>query len=388
MYKNPLLTFIVITIAMMTACSTDVEMLENKSELPYTCEVAFPSPIKDVDTIYTSLYRVVKHKIYAMTVDYTTDNVGKGCFTYGKPSFVKNNNDLKSFEVQIGDYIGIGVSCSYKDFVHKYLYDINRGHGADSIRMQQRTFKHGGTKFYDKIGIEVHTIDTLKDKNAYSTFVTSLTEPLYYLRSPMYSIGKDEKKDVVLKSEKRSMKVNLSFLIKKNLKEELFKITKIEADLAGIPNKMELISGHIDYNDTYKVMIPITYGGDTFTKKELTCKGSVEVLSIVAPRNTQMKTGPGILQLRIFLENQQGTQRIIYSKINLYNTIKKNNFISFTEDQAYTVNNVKTANIALSDTPLKLSGTKIEQDLDNVVGIDVWQNIDTEVIIKMDQEYE
>ena len=207
-------------------------------------------------------------------------------------------------------------------------------------------------------------------------------QPFISYKDPIF---KDQQHDVSLYTGKEAnicatmlpvtQKITVNFKIKL---EGNLQVTKIMAELSGVVSRIELLNNALDKNRTGRIIflpeLKETQGN------VLTYQGTFEALGLVGNKSQQNVTGPGIVQLAIYV-TAEGKNKIFHAGINLKNSINNSGLTK-------TVKDGNTEYIVAANSEGELN---IEQELtinaqkiiewEEKEGFDVWfdsQNIDLE----------
>lgn len=367
-------------------CSCTNEEMEN-AKAPYMGEIRFSVTGTPVDSLYIIAERVVDYTSYAMAHDI---NRGNGRFIYNRPSTVSNkkNRRLSAYPVKIGCYVVSGINCSYKDFGYSYMDEIMSGAGTSRLLLEQRTYSLADAEIISRLPKgSIVTPDKWNDHNPYSNYVTPLSKDVVQASSELYDVGRDEAVDIAVAAESKSLNLTIQFTITKDMSDTPFRVTMVETELAGIPNTLEIYSGLIDYGRTYKVFYPTSpVTPDTYDATEVRCSGTLRALSLVTPKSASMSNGPGILQIMVHVETQDGKRKVLSGKINLYNTITREEITEVTDNDM--LRNLKTEATLSIEADCLLSSSAITGDITQVTGIDAWQGTGEEIVVESDNPEE
>lgn len=209
------------------------------------------------------------------------------------------------------------------------------------------------------------------------------------------SIRADEEKEVHLYPRRITQNITFSFPI---YTDEKVVIDSIRAEISGIPGKMNLYSGAIVTDTTYKMLFGIDVDenitqkaiiqikeGDSSVDKvftQLECMGTVSVMGLISNKDPNYRTGAGILLLCIYAHttNDEGEIKIKtqYAKINLYNTIRRANLLIRNELGEIVHNpgiydgRERRDTLRIDDSRLILTRELILETSDTDVSVDTW----------------
>ena len=157
-----------------------------------------------------------------------------------------------------------------------------------------------------------------KDYNAYSDFISSEGVPVFYARVDHVSVplAKEGTGQVVVDFTPEPLTQDVSFVFHIEKTADVV-VDSLTAEISGIPSTMELTTGLILAQKTYKLLFRPTYAAlpsaaDSASAEALRCEASVNIPGIVRSHTEDMVTGPGILQIAIYTHydyEEEGTQR-------------------------------------------------------------------------------
>ena len=371
--------------AALTASCTDEELGTDRGN--YMGSIEYSIPQGTADSLYLVCDRIVHFTTYSMAVKSIDGGTGKGRFIYNSPLSGKNNRNLTQYLVRTGPYSVGGVGCSYKDFSGEYIDTIRHGYGSTELTMSQRMYKLSDETLRKALANKKITLSGWTDYNGYTErYVQPLSKPLYRASSEMLYVEKDQVTIMPLILEKRSLTLTINFTIEKDLNAEPFVVQKVETELSGVPFQMELHSGVIPTDSTCKVFYPTKLTkADQYDASKVGCTGTVEIMSLAAPRSPSLTNGPGILQLLIYVKTQSGETRVLHGIVNLHNAIRRASLADYSEDGLYMTYKAREANITIT-TPCRITAESMTADIIGVSGIEAWQPCGSMIIIESDSQ--
>lgn len=371
-------------VGVLASC-TDEEVMTDKG--PYTGSIEYVIPHGKADSLYIVCDRIVHLTTYSMAVKSVDGGAGNGRFIYNSPLRGKSNRNLTQYPVRIGPYSVGGVGCSYKDFNGEYIDTIRHGYGSTELTMSMRMYKLSDETLRKALAKKKITLSGWTDYNGYTErYVQPLSKPLYRASSEMLYVEKDQVTIMPLKLEKRSLTLTINFTIEKDLNAEPFIVQKVETELSGVPFQMELHSGVIPTDSTCKVFYPTKLTkADQYDATKLGCTGTVEIMSLAAPRSPSLTNGPGIMQLLIYVKTQSGETRVLHGIVNLHNAIRHASLADYSEDGLNMTHKVTEATITIT-TPCRITAESMSADIMGVSGIEAWQPCGSMIVIESDSQ--
>ena len=210
-----------------------------------------------------------------------------------------------------------------------------------------------------------------KDYNAYSDFISSEGVPVFYARVDHVSVplAKEGTGQVVVDFTPEPLTQDVSFVFHIEKTADVV-VDSLTAEISGIPSTMELTTGLILAQKTYKLLFRPTYAA--LPSAAWRCEASVNIPGIVRSHTEDMVTGPGILQIAIYTHydyEEEGTQRkaakVFHAGINLYHTLKERKSLQWDEEE----NGSITVEIG---SPLNIDKDGILNGGSTSTGLDQW----------------
>lgn len=170
------------------------------------------------------------------------------------------------------------------------------------------------------------------DYNPYSQYISSFGMPIYYAYANHVNVPVPEEGTGVVRvdftPEPATQRITFRFDIEKTAD---LVVDSLVAEISGIPSTIDLTSGVITADKTYKMLFQPEYPelpsyADSLTAGRLECEGDVDVTSIMRGYNDEMITGPGILQVGIYArtltDDGQKVYKLFRAGINLFHTLE------------------------------------------------------------------
>lgn len=207
-------------------------------------------------------------------------------------------------------------------------------------------------------------------------------QPFIAYKGPIF---KDQQHDISLYTDTEAnissvllpitQKVSIDFKIKL---EGDVRVTKIIAELSGVVSRVELFNNALDAERTGRI---IFFPELKSTQSDiLIYHGAFETLGVIGSKSQKNVTGPGIVQLAIYVE-AEGKNKIFHGGINLKNAINEAGLTKTVKDgnTEYIVA-AKPEGVLKVEKELVINAQKIIE-WEEEEGFDVWfdsQNIDVE----------
>ncbi|MDE7378364.1 MAG: DUF5119 domain-containing protein [Paraprevotella sp.] len=212
-----------------------------------------------------------------------------------------------------------------------------------------------------------------KDYNLYADFVESENMPIFYTVQNGVNVNLNERVVVNFTPRPVTQKVTVKFIIDK---EKGVRIDSLLADMSGIPSGMQLATGYLETDRTYKMLFKPTCGKNNENATIVNCTGVLNVTGIVRSHDASLITGPGIMQLVIYTsatdpDTKLRKRKVIQCIINLRNTLTKANLIRWAADDEHIIQTKKTGTLDIRSI-LKIEKGMVVEDSDNETGLDRW----------------
>ncbi len=280
-----------------------------------------------------------------------------------------------------GDYHFISYNYFHEDDTYEYLgltsEEISEKVLNDRLLIKYKSYPLSDDKV-DKHGM------SWKDYNPYSTYITGAT-PVYYYSSGVEKI--DDQKDNIIKITPNRLTQDIE--IHFSIERDSVMIEKMMAEVSGVPESMNLITGVVDPSHTLKVLfLPQEESADGETSQSngegqsswhgvTNYVGKISVMGLLRSDDPTFTTGAGIMQLAIFTytEDKLGRKvsKLFNVGINLYNTIGEYGKIIYQQKETV---------ILEIDNILKIDKNQVLETVDGDRNLDNWiiyKNIDLDV---------
>lgn len=214
----------------------------------------------------------------------------------------------------------------------------------------------------------------MADFNPYSSFISPAEGTLEY-DFKRVSV-KDSSMVMVFTPVPLTQK--LTFRVKVNLGEGV-NVTSLRAAVSGVPSKVRIMSGMVR-NDaeipTHRIYVPMKNEGNPGVYE-----GTVEVLGLFPPVSPTHTSGPGIFQVEVKANVNEGGRRydrVFYAGINLKKSIEDASLMEAADDRSgyrirrnAAVIEVPAVLEVLSDSVVSGEGEGVEQWFENDADIEV-----------------
>lgn len=264
----------------------------------------------------------------------------------GTYRFLAFNCDTKAFDID-----------GLKEFQENPDYDI------ENLYLKYRTVPKA-----DKDGALAW-----KDYNLYSDFVESDNAPIFYAVEEKVEAKLNERVVVTFRPNQITQRITVNFTINK---EKGVRIDSLLADMSGIPSGIQMATGYLITDKTYKVLFKPTCSDNNENATTVSCTGALNVTSIVRSHDASLITGPGIMQLAVYTstidpETHVRKKKLLQCIINLRNTLTQAQLIRWSDDNEHIIQNKKIGTINIQNV-LRIERDAILEDSDSDTGLDRW----------------
>ncbi len=219
------------------------------------------------------------------------------------------------------------------------------------------------------------------DYNPYSQYISSFGMKIYYAYANHVNVPVPEEGTGVVRvdftPEPATQRITFRFDIEKTAD---LVVDSLVAEISGIPSTIDLTSGVITADKTYKMLFQPEYPElpsytDSLTAGRLECEGDVDVTGIMRGYNDEMITGPGILQVGIYArtltDDGQKVYKLFRAGINLFHTLKDLKILEWDEEVQGYRQTCREAVISISST-LKVNKDGVVNEGTGSTGLDEW----------------
>jgi len=164
------------------------------------------------------------------------------------------------------------------------------------------------------------------------------------------------------------------------LADEDIYVDSIQAEISGVARSKQLLSGYLDTDVTAsgKVLFSpnlIVSGQDQHL---IHASSRVYGLGFLSPVYSDMKTGPGIINMAIYTRFREPSgvmkQRTIFAGINLFEVYRQHPLTQISEDGAHRIVSSMVDEIII-ETPIVIYGKDFVEDNNKENGVEIWQLI-------------
>lgn len=286
---------------------------------------------------------------------------------------------VKQFKVPVGDYKFIAFNMGAEEFDYSNVFEFfaNPDMLQSELSIAYRTYCRSDSGLHS-------VIPSWRDYNAYSNYVQTSSHAFYYDTLSTMKLSNSQNYNIQFSPKELTQCVDIYFDIAKVIDKQVFTVDSVFGEISGLPGSINLATGILNVEKTYKMMFPTDKIKDTETAKTVACHAEIHVSGIMRNRMRNIYFGPGIMQVVIYCsayspETGQRETKRIQGKINLYNTLTKTPSLRLNDDQ-------KSAK--MTTRTLKLSiGSKMEIDGEKILGAsdesrtDVWKDAKEETNI-------
>lgn len=286
------------------------------------------------------------------------------------------------FYVKNGDYHFISYNYFHEDDSYEYL-GLTSEEIAERVLNDRLVIKYKSYPLSDD-KVDKHGMNW-KDYNPYSTYITGST-PIYYFSSGVKTIDDKNENIIKITPHRLTQDIEIHFSIER----DSVMIEKMMAEVSGIPESMNLITGVVDPSHTLKVLfmpkeesdIQNDTQGNTAQGQSswyglTNYVGRMSVMGLLRSDDPTFTTGAGIMQLAIFTYTidklGRKVSKLFNVGINLYNTIGEYGKIIYQNKETVILN---IDNILKIDKDQVLETVDGDRNLDNWI---IYKNIDLDV---------
>lgn len=371
------------------SCTTDVELCRMGSH-PHSGGVsfsyAFDADEDATDSMFVIANRIVNRRLSAMVVSSAT---GDGKFLLGGTEASADTvaagdstaaAALSSFDLPVGDYRFMTFNLDTTELKYDDLYRfIARGDtdmGMDEIYVEYRSYDK------EEPGLR-ETLPDWQDYNPYSGYIQpNMRSVLLDTVAAPISVGRHL--SCHFRPVPKTQNIDLYFNIQKKEGAAPFIVDSVMGEISGLPYRIRLVTGDLDISKTYKMMFRMdcvdasgAHIDDTYSASSVRCHGNINVPGLVPGRSADVTTGPGIMQVIIYVhttnpaDSAETLVKKLQGKINLYNTLRDARLIDYTDDMSF-VRRTASHGVLNIKANLIIDGETIIENPDNDWGIDSW----------------
>lgn len=293
---------------------------------------------------------------------------------------IPEGGDQNSFRLPVGTYRFLTFNMDSTELIYddvKSFLDGNASIDMGNLCVEYRVYSK------DDPGLR-GTIPDWQDYNPYAGYIQPDMRPLC-VDTKDADISYGQRLDCRFAPKGMSQNVDVYFDINKKEGSTPFVIDSVMAEISGLPYRINLVNGDLDVSRTNKMMfrMEIVDGSgnaiaDDYGYMTARCHANIDVPGIIPGNSTEVNTGPGIMQVMIFVhavnpnDNSSILNKMIQGKINLYNTLRHARLTDYTDDMKRVH---RTSNHGVLDIQANLiiDGETIIENPDNDRGIDAWQ---------------
>ncbi len=357
------------------------------------------------DSMYVIAYRVVNRWKCSMVVDAQTGN-GHYLFNAytGKPIIPETDTPegggtsggedlppmaraagsegIDIFNIRTGDYKFAVFNMDEEEFIFEDVDEYITSDDPDK-HLQDLYVQY---KSLDRDDPNLHgVVKGWVDYNPYAKFIQPDVHPIYVDSLTTHYVHREGVRLCQFHPKRLTQDIDIYFNIKKINDGTPFKIDSVRAEMAGIPHRINLANGYFDITQTRKMMFSpkmstlegalIPDGENEYDFNTIRCHKMLSVPAIVHNNSENLVTGPGIMQVMIFLtaidENGEERHKKIQGKINLYNTLAAAELVKFSDDGLYATRTRQHTVLDIK-VDIEMNGSSIIENADNGSGLDIW----------------
>lgn len=357
------LTFILIAILFISACKMDVEYCDkshpHKGRVQFcfnwAAQYAIHPQYMDVKA-----QRVVMHNNYMFeTTTFATGNDSTRIIETPDSTdsliYVKSTDPTHHvLHLRAGEYTFLAYNGKREGF------NMSGDTISEPITDDLATV---GSEFIDFNDDDPHSqyLITANSKHLFSA-TANLNIPLDVSGDPIYT--------VTFTPRPLTQDVNINFNIKP--KESGIVVDKITCCISGVCRTMLISTREVFYDRTYKVLYEPTFSQDSKYMADFGVKGSIRVPGIVPNSSPGATTGPGILQVKVYIHFNDGNKiryKTLTGVVNLYNLLAEAPSLAKSE-QSNLAKQTKSEITLNIGSIMVITRSRIENDPD--INIDKW----------------
>lgn len=400
------LAVLCVVLALCGSCTTEADLCRAGGH-PHRAAVSYEFGWNGAESVPDSMIvlakRVINQRKCAMIVSAAT---GRGRFIYGAPddedvadslsSGIAEPADtsgasaggLREFSVPAGTYkfqtFNMDTAELVYDEVDSFLTDM-----SGTVLLQDIYAEY---KSYDKSDSRLRGVmANWQDYNPYARYIQPDIRPLFLDTTAVREVGYGHSVLCGFLPEPITQNIDIYFTVRKSQEEIPFAVDSVVAEISGIPARINLSNGYLDITRTNKMMfrtemtdaagLPVA---DTYGTDSVRCHAGIDVPCVVGNSRPDVSTGPGILQVVIYVHADSAAAggvltKKIQGKINLYNTLRNAGLTVITDDGRHALRNGSHGVLDIK-ADLVVDGKAIVESPDNNGGIDRWLSCDDIIV--------
>lgn len=297
------------------------------------------------------------------------------------------SEELPEFRLPVGTYRFLTFNMDSTEYIYTDVEKFLAG--SDSVAMGDLYIEY---RSYPKNDPDLRgTIPDWQDYNPYAGYIQPDLRPLFVATAGA-DLAHGQRWQCRFAPRVTSQLVDVYFDITKYEGGTPFIVDSVVAEISGLPYRVNLVNGNLDIRRTNKMMFRmglVDAGGnpqpDTYAATSATCHASISVPGIVPGSSTDVNTGPGIMQVMIFMHSEnpddpsEPLHKMVQGKINLFNTLREARLTDYTDDMRFVRRTCDHGELDIN-APLIIDGDAIQESPDNDGGLDAWRACDDIVV--------
>lgn len=286
---------------------------------------------------------------------------------------------VKQFKIPVGDYKFIAFNMDAEEFDYSNVFEFfaNPDMLQSELNIAYRTYRQSDSGLH-------FVIPSWRDYNAYSNYVQTSSHALYYDTLSTMNLSNSQNYNIQFSPKELTQRVDIYFDVAKAIDKQAFTVDSVFGEISGLPGGINLATGILNVEKTYKMMFSTDNIKDTDAGKTVACHAEIHVSGIVRNRMKNVYLGPGIMQVIIYCsayspETGRRKTKKIQGKINLYNTLTRTPSLRINDDQKSAKMATRTLKLSIKDK-IEIDGEKILESLDES-RMDAWKNAEEETNI-------
>ena len=307
--------------------------------------------------------------------------------TPGEGEDASGGEQHAEFRLPVGTYRFLTFNMDTTEYIYTDVEKFLAG--SDSVAMGDLYIEYRSFSKNDP-GLR-GTIPDWQDYNPYAGYIQPDLRPLFVATAGA-DLTHGQQWQCRFAPKVTSQIVDVYFDITKYEGGTPFIIDSVVAEISGLPYRVNLVNGNLDIRRTNKMMFRmglVDAGGnpqpDTYAATSATCHASISVPGIVPGSSTDVNTGPGIMQVMIFMHSEnpddpsEPLHKMVQGKINLFNTLREARLTDYTDDMRFVRRTCDHGELDIN-APLIIDGDAIQESPDNDGGLDAWRACDDIVV--------
>lgn len=392
---NRILLLLSVVILLLTPSCTEVDVCTDEQH-PHFSTVSYTFNWDNFvgqqpDSLYVIAYRVINMWKTSMIVDRQTQT---GIYHYNAPTAqLADYSGLSSFPIPGGEYRFMAFNQSNLELNYDIIEQFSESDdmALSDLQVSYRTYRRNDT-------LLTKPISEWTDYNAYSYFMQPSTNAICLDTISTTEMKPNVHRTINFQLHPITQQIDIYFDINKITKNTKFTVDSVFGEISGIPFTIDLFNGYIDIRRTCKMMFRcelqntsgVPLEKDTDPNTNLRCHGTIAVPTIVQSDNSNVYTGPGIMQVVIccstanpdypILSTKERREKKFQGIINLYNTLEKAKLYKYSDDGQHVTRNAAKKELHIEKV-MDVDGKMVLENSDDNGGVDIWKSTLADTIL-------